>query len=264
MFTFLKMHPKIRWVRFRYSNSLYLQVILCTLILMVPSLQCVTILNKSLQPKLNDKMVVLTFDDGPNDTYETTARLLEVLNRNNVRAYFCLVLQNCLNNKALVKEIFRNNHVIVSHGNDDKSPLLKSNRKILDELQMWNSGIREITGDSSYSTVYYRPAYGFIRPSTIKMLKKKNVTVLPVTFYAFDAHVGPSKKSEILKLMVEKIRREKHAVVVIHDGKDSIDKLKRKVQVQPESKYNRSWIPELTDSLITILKRDGYAFTLLE
>ncbi|MBV8900804.1 MAG: polysaccharide deacetylase family protein, partial [Verrucomicrobia bacterium] len=59
------------------------------------------------------EVVLLTFDDGPNETGRTTGRLLDVLERESVTAAFCLIGRLVEQAPALVRRMRDSGHLLV-------------------------------------------------------------------------------------------------------------------------------------------------------
>jgi peptidoglycan/xylan/chitin deacetylase (PgdA/CDA1 family) len=207
--------------------------------------------------------VVLTFDDGPNSVDGITDSLLSVLKKHQVKAYFSLIGENVENSPGVAKRVFNDGHCIVNHGYDDKLTLFKSRKRMLADMEKWVNSIDQAIDTSSFSYQYFRPSYGIYWPSLKKMLTEKGLKILPVSFYAFDAETKPADKIKVLNTTLKKLRKKKGGVIVLHDGRDSYIKLREKLSQDSNGTYNRKWIPEITDSLITILNRENYHFVLM-
>ena len=76
-----------------------------------PSFQGATI--KSAQVNQDQKVIALTFDDGP--WPETTSQVLDILKKNNVKGTFFVVGQNVKNYPHLVKKVIADGHAIGNH-----------------------------------------------------------------------------------------------------------------------------------------------------
>lgn len=76
-----------------------------------PRFQGVTIKSATLSP--NQKVIALTFDDGP--WPESTAQVLDILKQNNIKSTFFVVGQNVKNYPDLAKRIVAEGHAIGNH-----------------------------------------------------------------------------------------------------------------------------------------------------
>lgn len=218
---------RIEWIYVLFS-AIFLSVVNCTIL--------------TSNTKLPPYSVVLTFDDGPNGVDGITDSLLNVLEKHNVEAHFSLIGENVAGNYEVVKRMLRDGHDIVNHGYDDQLTLFKSRAKISSGMQKWHEQITSALDTTMFTCRHFRPSYGIYRPALKKLLSEKGLKILPITFYAYDAQVKPDRKWCVLK--------------------NTLKKLKEKLKRDPECTYNRRWVPEITDSLITILKRENYRFLL--
>ncbi len=236
---------RIKWIYLLFS-------ILCIF-------NCTIITSNS---KLPPYSVVLTFDDGPNSVDGITDSLLNVLKKHEVDAHFSLIGENVSGNYGVVKRMLRDGHDIVNHGYDDQLTLFKSCATISSDMQRWHEQITSALDTTESTCRHFRPSYGIYHPALKKLLSEKGLNVLPITFYAYDAQVRPDRKRCVLENTLKKLRKAKGGIIVLHDGRDSQKRLKKKLKTDPDCAYNRRWVPEITDSLITILKRENYRFVL--
>lgn len=212
--------------------------------------------------KLPPYSVVLTFDDGPNGVDGITDSLLNVLKKHKVEAHFSLIGENVAGNYEVVRRMLREGHDIVNHGYDDHLTLFKNRVKISSDMQKWREQITSALDTTEFTGEYFRPSYGIYRPALKKLLSENGMRILPITFYAYDAQVRPDSKRNVLKNTLKKLRKARGGIIVLHDGRDSQKKLQEKLKKDPDCTYNRRWVPEITDSLITILKRENFRFVL--
>ena len=209
---------------------------------------------------LPQNAVQLTFDDGPNAHSNTTEALLDVLKRHNVKGYFCVIGVNVQRNPGIVKRMYDEGHCIVNHGYTDKFIIFKSNRTIKNEIIKCNNAIGDAIGVKDYSVRYFRPARGFYRPSIKKILHELDMELLPFTLYALDAQRDRRDAQKVVRETIKKVRKENGGVINLHDGKDHEEKMLAKIARDSTGIYNRTWIPDALDSIITGLKAEGFVF----
>lgn len=101
------------------------------------------------------KKVALTFDDGPDSS--TTPALLEGLRERNVRATFFVVGKKADENKDILEQMYKDGHLIGNHTNTHCNLSTMSCDNALEEINLANNAIFQVTG--SY-TDYLRPPFG--------------------------------------------------------------------------------------------------------
>ena len=101
------------------------------------------------------KFVCITFDDGPG--YSNTLKLLDAFNEYDVRASFFMLGKNALNQKDLVRKVYRYGHTIGAHSYDHKN-LVKLDKNGLDyQIKHATDILENIIGDE---VLFFRPPYG--------------------------------------------------------------------------------------------------------
>lgn len=163
------------------------------------------------QIKTKRKSLYLTFDDGP--VPESTPFLLETLRRYNAKATFFCVGQNIEKHRDLYASIVSEGHSIGSHTRNHVSGWTSSN---LDYYKNVRSAASQI------NTKLFRPPYGRIRPSQIRFLSKYyKIIMWDVLSADFDQNISPEKCLQNVLT-----NADKGSIVVFHDSKKSIEKLK--------------------------------------
>jgi peptidoglycan/xylan/chitin deacetylase (PgdA/CDA1 family) len=106
--------------------------------------------------RTTQKLVALTFDDGPNPPY--TGQILDILKEKQIPATFFLVGQNAARHPELVRRIVSEGHQLGNHTYNHVD-LLKTDRQgIIDEVDKTNKVIAGIIG---YAPHVIRPPHGF-------------------------------------------------------------------------------------------------------
>ncbi|HZK94626.1 MAG TPA: glycosyltransferase [Prolixibacteraceae bacterium] len=100
------------------------------------------------------KKIVLTFDDGPNESY--TPRILDILGKYKVPAVFFITGINAEQNLPLVKRIYNEGHEIGNHTFLHPNLELVSDDRLKLELRSTGYIIESITG---HATILFRPPY---------------------------------------------------------------------------------------------------------
>src|SRR5438093_3489024 len=102
----------------------------------------------------------LTFDDGPNPA--VTPRLLDLLDKYDVRATFFVLGKYVRDFPALTADIAARNHTIGNHSDTHPNLLFFSRKHIMDELSRCEDAILRATGNRSTCV---RPPFGFRGPN---------------------------------------------------------------------------------------------------
>ncbi|OXM13961.1 polysaccharide deacetylase family protein [Paenibacillus herberti] len=105
--------------------------------------------------KRGDKVVALTFDDGPDP--KTTVKILDILKRENIKATFFVVGVQVEQYPEIMKRIVDEGHLIGNHSNNHANLGKSSRSKIKQQIEDNDKLIKEAVG---FTTNFFRPAYG--------------------------------------------------------------------------------------------------------
>lgn len=158
-----------------------------------------------------DKVVYLTFDDGPHP--EATPFVLDVLKSNNVKVTFFLLGKNAIEHRELVQMIKDEGHAIGNHG--------------MEHLDGWKVGVERYLADheqgkSIIGSSLFRPAYGKIKPSQYNQLRQtEQIVFWDVLSGDFDTEIDGN---HVKRNVVDNVRPG--SVVVFHDSKKAFPNLK--------------------------------------
>ena len=109
-----------------------------------------------------EKVVYLTFDDGPSD--RVTPKILDILKEEKVKATFFIVGTAAENRKYLLEREFSEGHTVAVHSYTHQySSIYSSAANLIADIDRCNEIIKSVTG--SYSTLYRFPggSYGLNR-----------------------------------------------------------------------------------------------------
>ena len=131
------------------------------------SLDSNSYIDDSLQKKISDlyenseKIVYLTFDDGPN--IKATGKILDILKAEDVKATF-FVLGKCVKeHPELVKREFEEGHFIANHGySHSNKKLYESKESFVNEIINTDKEISNAIGVSNYCSHVFRFPNGFM------------------------------------------------------------------------------------------------------
>lgn len=156
--------------------------------------------------KTNDKVVCLTFDDGPDP--DSTPVILEILDKHNVKAAFFCDGRAAETYPRLVDMIRLRGHRIGNHG--------------YNHLNGWVTSQKEYCKDVNYASRFtsdrlFRPPYGLLRYNQYRHLRNTyKIVFWDIMPYDFDRGIESDRSLEILN---KRIRSG--SVIVLHDRQDS-------------------------------------------
>lgn len=154
--------------------------------------------------------VLITIDDGPS---ENTEKILEELDKYNIKAVFFCTGINIEKYPANFQRIINCGHIIGNHGYYHKQLLFGSKKANYKSFKKADDIIKSITGKSP---MLVRPPYGRFNHHTMKTLKKLNSTMMLWSLLTGD-HTGDY--SHVRRLLDSYL--ENHSIVVLHDNKKS-------------------------------------------
>ena len=168
--------------------------------------------NVIFKAKTKDKILVLTFDDGPNP--KTTLKILEILKKYNLKATFFQIGQNIEKFPHLTEKIYKEGHIIGNHLFRHKFFTLLSSELFEKELIKTQELITKIIKKRPR---FFRPPYLFLFPPVLKIVQKHNLILVGSTvFSTFEPSQPPAllMSSEILFLL------SPGSILTLHEGQD--------------------------------------------
>jgi len=132
----------------------------------------------------SDKVVAITFDDGPDPTF--TPQILETLRRYNIKATFFLVGERVRRFPELCEQIRDEGHCVGNHSDSWHRTVQLNNDEFESDLLRAEQSI-----GSCAPPKLFRPAGGLIRTAQIRLLWKHKYSVVLGSAYAFDPYRLP-------------------------------------------------------------------------
>ncbi|KAG0034657.1 hypothetical protein BGZ81_003701 [Podila clonocystis] len=123
----------------------------------------------------NDNSVAITFDDGP---FEFTSDLLDLLDRENVKATFFLNGENIGNiydYSSIVKRAYRSGHQIGSHTWNHVDLSTVSLDEVADQMNRLDNYLKRILG---VRPVFMRPPFGMLNWEAQNWLSNQGYTIV--------------------------------------------------------------------------------------
>ncbi|HAA57711.1 MAG TPA: polysaccharide deacetylase [Myxococcales bacterium] len=188
----------------------------------------------------SQKVVALTFDDGPHPAY--TKPILSLLDKHNVKATFFVTGKSAKTYQEALKSIVRHGHAVGNHSFSHKRMVLKSPAFVRYEISETDKAIRA----AGYKgPIDFRPPYGkklFVLPWLLYRQKKRTIMwdIEPETYAAV------SRSSEkIVEHILKRLRPG--SIILLH-------------VMMPSRRASRAALPKL----ITRIKERGYRFVTLQ
>jgi peptidoglycan/xylan/chitin deacetylase (PgdA/CDA1 family) len=186
------------------------------------------------EPSNKEKVIALTIDDGPRP--KTTAEMLDILKRNNVKATFFWVGSALQENPEIAKRVVAEGHAIGNHTwHHWYRKMDEATAK--SEIEKTNELIYKTTG---VKTSFFRPPGGYLNNGLAAYAKSQKNSV--VMWSVTSADTDPRAKYQVFVKNV--IRDAKPgAIVLMHDGGG-----------------NRERTVKALPAIVSGLKQQGYRF----
>lgn len=155
------------------------------------------------------QQIAITFDDGPHPKF--TPKILDLLSKFNAKATFFCIGKNIKKHPELFKKIIAQGHTVGNHTyNHNNNFGFLSTPKVIDELQVTNAVIKEVSG---HEPKLYRPAFGVTNPRIKSALKATKLVSVGWNKRSLDTTKLSEK--DILKRITK--NHKKGDVVLLHD-----------------------------------------------
>jgi peptidoglycan-N-acetylglucosamine deacetylase len=163
---------------------------------------------------LEDKEVVLTFDDGPLPPY--TNRVLDVLAEHCVKANYFLVGRMARGYPDLARRILAEGHTVGTHSENhllgfDRAPL----DTVKNEIEQGIVSIMSVVGKNSAATSFFRIP-GFLRRHEVETyLQARHMTTWSADLVADDwRHINAS---EVVRRAIARLDEKGKGILLLHD-----------------------------------------------
>ncbi|MDZ8226970.1 polysaccharide deacetylase family protein [Nostoc sp. ChiVER01] len=185
--------------------------------------------------KANEKVIALTFDDGPSP--KNTAQILEILKKNNIKATFFMVGQMVKYFPQVAKQVAADGHVIGNH-TWHHWYFQMDGATASSEIDRTADIIYKTTGEK---TTLFRPPGGFLNNGLAQYAKNEKYAVMMWSEQSGDAE----RRSPQVPMLVKNVLKQAKpgAIVLLHDGGG-----------------NRSKSVKALPEMIAGLKSQGYRF----
>ena len=157
-----------------------------------------------------DKIVSLTFDDGPDS--DMTPRVLDVLKQNDITATFFLIGNRVKTNPEIVSRMYKEGHLVANHTYSHLSTFpLSSSSRVKQEIENTNEAIYSVVGKVPH---LFRPPFGVTNPIIGKVVKQKGLTTIGWSIRSLDT-ISKRSRNEVCEKVVGALHPG--AIILLHD-----------------------------------------------
>ncbi|MET2985339.1 polysaccharide deacetylase family protein [Aureibaculum conchae] len=163
----------------------------------------------SSNPKISNKQIAITFDDGPN--LEFTPQILALLKKHNAKATFFCIGKNIEKHSEMLKQIADGGHVIGNHSHSHSNTFgFFSSNKVIKEVNKTNKLINK---SLNLNCNLFRPPFGVTNPAIKNAIKKTGHHVIGWNVRSLDTKIKEPR--EILKRITKNLKAGD--VILLHD-----------------------------------------------
>ena len=168
-----------------------------------------------------DKVVALTFDDGPDE--DSTPRVLDLLKRYDVRATFFVVGEQARQNPELIHRMVAEGHTVAGHSYYHlPQSTLWSSQRYTEELFRCNDVVARLTG---LRMRLYRPPFGVTNPPIARAVK--NLGLIPVGWSVRSLDTITKNRDRVVDRVMRGLRGGD--VILLHDRLENSEELLEKL-----------------------------------
>ncbi|MFJ7827681.1 polysaccharide deacetylase family protein [Psychrobacillus sp. NPDC096623] len=184
--------------------------------------------------KTKEKVVALTFDDGPHKKY--TTEVLDLLKQYDAKGTFFLVGEQAEKNPEVVLRMYEEGHDLANH--TYTHPYSRNVSKIMKEIKQTNDTIYSITG---FTPTLFRPVEGQYTDAMIEEIVKDGFQVV---MWSWHQDTQDWKNPGVNKIVNTVLKGTKEGdVILFHDGGG-----------------NRSQTVKALEKILPELQKQGYKF----
>jgi peptidoglycan/xylan/chitin deacetylase (PgdA/CDA1 family) len=167
---------------------------------------------------LEDREVVLTFDDGP--WRPTDQKILAALAQECVRATFFLLGRRAAEHPELVRRMAAQGHTIAHHTWTHHNLKYMKPEAAIGEIDKGIAAVETAlhgTASTTPTTPFFRFPYFEMTPATLETLQRRGIAVFGADLWASDwNHMTPAQQ---LKLLTDRLQIARKGIILLHDPK---------------------------------------------
>lgn len=175
-------------------------------------------LNVTCKGMTDDKVVSLSFDDGPDEVM--TPKVLDVLKEYDVKAAFFVTGNKAEKNPGLVRRMVEEGHIVANHSYSHSGlfPLGRTS-SVEEELEKCNNAIFAATG---IRVRLFRPPFGVTNPIIGRTVRKMNLKTIGWSIRSLDT-IKKRDRQQVCKKIVGRLHPG--AIILLHDRCENADLL---------------------------------------
>lgn len=158
----------------------------------------------------NEKVVALTFDDGPDPTF--TPVILELLHREGVVGTFFVIGKQADRYPKIIEWMYKAGHEVANHGYSHADPKKLGKGEVIDEIRRTEQAVLKASGTR---TRFYRPMGGTVTPS---VLRACNETGYELIHWSVDPKDWRRDRTSEVISNALKNHVDSGDIVLFHDG----------------------------------------------
>lgn len=187
----------------------------------------------------NEKIVYITFDDGPN---KNTPKILDLLSKYNMKATFFLLEGKIESNPEIVKKILSEGHSIGLHGKTHEKSLFYANSSsALKEITSTRVSLHKAVG---HDTSIVRVPYGskpLLTEAQYNSLVSNGYKLWDWNIDSTDTHENTSS-SKIIKNTIGQLKNFKTPIILFHDKQITVEALPSILEHLQDNNYSSKTI----------------------
>lgn len=194
----------------------------------------------------NEKVVYLTFDDGPSKT--VTPLILDLLKQENIKATFFVLGYRVELNPDILKREYLEGHYIANHGYSHiYSSIYSEPQAVIDEYNKAQNSISNALGTNYDGHLFRFPGgstggkYRIVKADAKNLLNENQIAYIDWNALSQDA-AGAKTKEALIQNTIDSVGNKNTVVILMHDAGDKI--------------LTYEALPEI----ISYLRQQGYAF----
>ncbi len=162
----------------------------------------------------NEKVIALTFDDGPSK--ERTPKLLNLLEKYDVKATFFMLGENIEKYPFVAKEVYDKGHLIGNHSYNHPRLIFKTFKFIENQINKTDILIKSI---GQNEVKYMRPPYSSKYLLLPYILKRQGKILVTGTYDPPSEYLKPYNGEKVANEVIRNIKSG--SIIYLHDGKKS-------------------------------------------